>query len=243
MLNIDKSVKFLDFGCSAGSSIAAMQNKFSVTGLGIDIDDQKLELARSKGLNAVNFDLINGVVPANSVEFVTMIHVLEHLNSIDEAARFITQGVRAATKFVFIRIPNFDVDGLLIKHGVKFYHSDWSGHRLHLSSLQLYLICVRALGRRNGEVLVGGRQLLSGRCKGIVPASAPRNLSKRDAEAFPAFDLNKIGVPVHKETFALIVLGNRQGYGPKLLRRMKVNPTDIRARHSNFSDVTPDQEV
>jgi len=226
-LDIPKRTGFLDFGCSNGNSVVMMEKRFSAKGIGIDIDDAKLAEARSRGVDARYFDLFEGKLEENSVDFVTMLHVLEHLYSENSVSRFLSQGLLAARSFVLIRIPFFDADGALARRGLKFYHSDWSGHKMPLSTLQMYRLIKNAVHGTPCEIFVAGRQKLSGLQKTIIPIDAPINTSKVAAEAYPGFNVDELGEPIYKELAALVVLDKAYGEGEDILKTVKISPDDI----------------
>lgn len=214
---------FCDFGCSAGGSIRYLSKKFKVAGFGIDIDEAKLEAARAAGFEALNIDLFECEMPRNIVAFSSMFHVLEHLHSEAQTRIFIDQAIRMSRKFVLVRYPNFDLDPLLAQKGLKFYHSDWSGHTNHLSSYNLFKLVQRVTSRKILDISIYGRQLLSGPTDTIIPLSAPINTSYKVAKTYELVDSNMLGVPVYKETAMIVRLRGASKVPLKSLEdRMKV---------------------
>jgi hypothetical protein len=136
---------FFDFGCSDGGCINYVQAiDPSLRGLGIDIDQAKIDKARSKGLDAINADIL-ALPQQKLVKFVTMSHFLEHLPNVMVAEAMIRRAAEVATDFVFVRQPWFDSDPLLLSHDLKFHWSDWTGHPNKMTSLDFYLILRRAM--------------------------------------------------------------------------------------------------
>lgn len=126
---------FLDFGASTGGSIQlAKEHLGGRRGIGIDLDPRKVHKARENGCDCEVGDITNLDAPAQSVRFVVMSHVLEHLPNEQTLARALAEAARVARDFLFIRGPNFDDESYLREHGLKWYWSDWTGHSFHLTT-------------------------------------------------------------------------------------------------------------
>ncbi|MDP8904246.1 MAG: class I SAM-dependent methyltransferase [Chloroflexota bacterium] len=168
-----RQIDFLDFGCSHGASLDYARATFGGhRGLGVDLSPQKVENARAAGHDAVVADVTALQLGDNSVDFVTMIHFLEHLPSFDAALRAIGSAIRVARDFVYIRHPWFDSDAHLLELGYKFYWSDWAGHSLHFDRLAF----VRALNRlkHTGRWTLMGRNLIRDTTDpSVIPLLAP----------------------------------------------------------------------
>lgn len=131
-LDIEK-YDFLDFGTSRGGSIDYAINRLGGTrGLGIDLSEAKVADARANGVECVQGDVTNLDLPDDSVRFVTMLHLLEHLPDFDCVNKAIATACRVSTDFVYIVGPYFEADDYLKSQGLKFYWSDWRGHTFHL---------------------------------------------------------------------------------------------------------------
>lgn len=138
---VENDFSFMDFGCSEGNSMLQAKKMFEVRteGLGIDLASNKLETASEKGLSVAQFDI--GTLPDEEiVDFVTMVHFIEHLNGSTQAKEFIEKACGVARDFIFIRQPYFDADPNLFHLGLKCYWSDWRGHRFHMTSLEMYAL-------------------------------------------------------------------------------------------------------
>ncbi len=139
MLLDGKEYDFVDFGASKGGSIDFA--KFYLggkNGLGIDISTEKIEAMIASGYDCIHGDITNlENIPDDSVRFVVLSHVLEHLYNIEDISKSIKEALRIATDFVFIQGPYFDGDEYLKQHGLKFYWSDWHGHTYHLTTQDL----------------------------------------------------------------------------------------------------------
>jgi hypothetical protein len=166
---------FFDFGCSDGANIDLIRScDPDVRGLGIDIDQRKINKAREKGLNAINFDILT-LPQEKVVRFVTMSHFLEHLPSGRDAEAMIRRGIDVSREFVLIRQPWFDSDGYLLTLDLKLYWSDWKGHPNRMTSLDFYLILRRAFeeGAICGFAIFGRSPVRSSSDACLIPLGAP----------------------------------------------------------------------
>lgn len=68
---------FIDFGCSMDENIRFTHQVLPDSrGVGIDIDERKLERAREPGCDVVNFDILK-IRNFEQVSLVTMSHFME----------------------------------------------------------------------------------------------------------------------------------------------------------------------
>lgn len=131
---------FLDFGASSrgGCMEFACRRLGGTRGLGVDINPKAVIACREAGYECVQGDVTDLDLPALSVRFVTMSHVLEHLPDLPAVGKAIGNAARVASDFLFIQGPFFDADEELRRVGLKFYWSDWpSAHSVHLTIAQL----------------------------------------------------------------------------------------------------------
>jgi 2-polyprenyl-3-methyl-5-hydroxy-6-metoxy-1,4-benzoquinol methylase len=103
---------FLDIGCSTGAVLAAAAER-GWRGVGIDLNATAVQLARSRGLEALQGsypdDLPSRLGPFDSV---TMLDVLEHTEDPVTFLRSVSERVRPGG-VIAIQVPNFD--SLLIR--------------------------------------------------------------------------------------------------------------------------------
>lgn len=187
--------EFLDFGCSDGGSINWAKKFFKIDGrgLGIDISSDKVAVARERGFDAEVFD-IDELPNKAVVEFVTMMHFLEHLQGFGQAARYVEKACRVASSFVVIRQPFFDADHQLLERGLKCHWSDWTGHTFTMSSLQMVRVC-NAVVRKGlmSAFLVGGfKKITDSSDLAVVSIDAPKDVTVRDLDGWAE---KKIGPP------------------------------------------------
>lgn len=181
MIDSDKFA-YYDFGCSSGGFMAFLKKIIpTIAGVGIDLDEKKLEKLHKNGFIGNNIR-IEDLPDVKHVNFVTMSHFLEHLGSLNDSRMALSKGIRIAKDFVFIRQPWFDSDGLLIPFGLKFYYSDWSGHKNKMTSLDFYLILKDVLNKKEifGFKIYGRGLVSDGLSDLLIPLSAARNQGKYD---------------------------------------------------------------
>lgn len=96
-------------------------------GLGLDIDQMKVREARALGFPVTEFDALD--LPSMPiVRFVSMLHFLERLPTVQDAQAIIAKATDSVSDFVFIRQPFFDMDPHLSELGLVPYWSRWAGH-------------------------------------------------------------------------------------------------------------------
>lgn len=173
-------------------------------GLGIDIDQRKVDQAIARGFCAINFDILK-LPRQKKVSFVTMSHFLEHLPSVKMAEAMIERGIDVARDFIFIRQPWFDSDGALLLEGLKFYWSDWRGHPNRMTSLDFYLYLKRALAEGSicGFKIFGRTPVTSSTDSSLIPVSAPIDQHHYDRERHGD---KRVGVPLTTTAFKEIVV-------------------------------------
>ena len=89
------SGKILDIGCSTGNFV--VQDKKNI--IGIDLDDDQIRIARSRGLNVKKFDA-NKRLPFkdNTFDKVNCRHVIEHLDDIGDNLLVFMKDIRRVLK-------------------------------------------------------------------------------------------------------------------------------------------------
>ncbi|QNM83814.1 class I SAM-dependent methyltransferase [Sphingomonas sabuli] len=176
---------FVDFGCSVGGSMTFAQKAFrGGRPIGIDIDPKKVERTREAGFDAVLADATDPDQFTGQVRFAILSHFLEHLPDFDLVSKALRTAIHISSDFVFIRQPWFDDDGLLFRNGLKYYWSDWRGHPMTLTTLQMY----RALrphldsGKIARATIFGNTPVLDTDDDSVVPLWVPLDTGKYDPE-------------------------------------------------------------
>ena len=165
---------FIDFGASTGDCIDfAVMHLGGRKGLGVDSDPRKVAWMRERGYHCMEGDITRLDLQTDSVSFVTMSHCLEHLPNLAAVALAISNAARIAKDFLFIQGPFFDADTALAGQGLKFYWSDWHGHRCHLTTTQL--VCLLRSQGLDDYVLLGCERVKGSDDPCIHPLSSPRD--------------------------------------------------------------------
>ena len=196
---------FVDFGCSVGGSMAFAQKAFQGgRPVGIDIDEKKVARTKEAGFDAVLADATRPEQFEGRVRFSILSHFLEHLPDYETVTRAMRTAVRISEEFVFIRQPWFDSDGELFRRGLKFYWSDWHGHPMTLTSLQMYRI-VRdqmASGRVARATIYGNTPVVDTDDESVVPLSTPTDSGKFN----PEMHCSKLSPPIPLKAFKELVV-------------------------------------
>lgn len=97
--------RVLDLGCGDGELLAHMQRKIFVQGYGLEIDEDKITTALSKGLNIIQQDLNEGLgrFADQSFDFVVMAQALQAVEAPDQ---LLLDMVRVGRQAI-ITFPNF----------------------------------------------------------------------------------------------------------------------------------------
>ena len=202
---------FLDFGASKGGCIDfAVRHLGGRSGLGVDIDPKKVARMRALGYDCMEGDITKLDLPAGSVRFVTMSHVLEHLPDLNAVGLAIANAARVSSHFLFIQGPYFDADCALARHGLKFYWSDWHGHHCHLTTNQLGHL-LRDAGLRHYTTMARVRVLdSSDPC--VHPAEAPRDRHEYEPGVHPPKPKVTFDPPLYREMVCVVRLRRFDGW-------------------------------
>lgn len=102
--NLIEKGPVLDLGCGDGIFLEFLKNK-GINGIGLDISERAVELAKSRGLDCRIFDLGEKLpFEDNSFETVILIDTLEHLFMPQEILKEIH---RVAKGYLILSTPNF----------------------------------------------------------------------------------------------------------------------------------------
>lgn len=94
----------LDLGCGDGTLLALL-SKRGISGIGLDLSEKAVSLARGRGLDCRVSDLTEPLPFADrSFENVLLVDVLEHLYSPDHLLK---EAARVSSRFIYISTPNF----------------------------------------------------------------------------------------------------------------------------------------
>src|SRR3989344_3350768 len=119
---------FLDLGCKTGGSIEWCQQRYGGKGLGVDMNKDFVNKARSNGHDAMVGDVLKLDFPKNSFRYISMLDFLEHLPNEAAVKQTLENCKKWARDFFFIHHPSFEDVEYLKKLGLKIDWTDWSGH-------------------------------------------------------------------------------------------------------------------
>ena len=159
---------------------------------------------RELGYSCLRADVLNIDLPRNSVRFVTISHFLEHLYGVDGVRKAIESAARAARDFLFIQGPYFDADKRLEEDGLKFYWSDWHGHRCHLTTGDLQVV-LDELALRD-YLIMGHAPVADSLDPSIHPIASPRDQHDYIPETHPPKPYRVFYPPLYKEIVCLVRL-------------------------------------
>ena len=167
-------------------------------GIGIDINQKKVQAAQDAGLNVMLGDCtkLNEIL-SHQYDFALASHFLEHLPDLLTATEVIDSALDVITKAMFIQQPAFDGMQYFDSLGVKLYYSDWSGHE-NMMSTDNWIEIIEALIARNKikyAYLGYRKELKNTGSEAFIPKSAPKNQQKFNYETHgekPLCELNRV---------------------------------------------------
>ncbi|MBW1743028.1 MAG: methyltransferase domain-containing protein [Deltaproteobacteria bacterium] len=196
---------FIDFGASKGGSVEFAKARLGGTkGVGVDIDPKKVEQMLKDGYDCIQGDVTQLNLSPNSVRFVTMKHVLEHLPDLGAVRRTVECAAKAASDFLFIQGPYFDADEYLEGFGLRFFWSYWSGHSCRLKTEDLRSILLD-LGLEDFNMQVRYK-VKDSNDPAIHPLSSPKNSHEYEPYVHPPKPSIRFSTPVYKEMVCYVRL-------------------------------------
>lgn len=99
------ALSVFDLGCGDGLLLYLLKER-GIVGTGMDISEEGVEKAKSKGIDASVFDFNAKLpFPDNSFDIVVSLDVLEHLYAPEN---LIKEAVRVSKRYLIIGVPNFN---------------------------------------------------------------------------------------------------------------------------------------
>lgn len=202
---------FLDLGASKGMMIDFAKKKLGgIRGMGIDNNTAKVEVMRQRGYDCLLADATRMELPPDSVSFVTMCHFLEHLPNYAAIERSIQCAAGVATDFIFIQGPYFDADRYLNDRGFKYFWSDWSGHKCHLTTNFLgVLLDGNGLG---DYVMLGRKPVEDSSHPSILPLDAPIDQHEYDPDVHSPKRVVAFDATLYMEIICVVALQPLQNW-------------------------------
>ncbi len=203
-----ETLNYIDIGCSKGDSLDFLQKVLPLKrGIGIDIDNQKIKIAKERGFDVHLMDIFD-IPNKKLINFSTLFHILEHLTPDISTYEFLNKIISFSKDFVFIRQPYFDADNLLAKAGLKFFWSDWHGHPNHM----LHKDFVKIFERLREEKLIldytiyGHIPILDSSSDTLLPLSVPIDQLGYDKSKHGEKPIVKFNFLAFREIMAVIRL-------------------------------------
>jgi hypothetical protein len=218
---------FVDFGTSRGDSINYAMRVFRAkSGIGIDINPNKIKEAKARGLHVINYD-INNLPDTEIVRFTILKEFLEHVPNRGDVFAYIRKACMISSDFVYIRQPFFDSDGYLMERGLKLFWSDWEGHPNRMTTLDFFVILTKLRKKhiiKNFSIHVED-PIHSSSDYVVHPLASPKNQHEYSSVKHPWKPDNiKLGNHVFKKTIVFISKSGSDHY-------------------SNFKNVTFDKTI
>ncbi len=97
--------RVLDLGCGDGALLAHLQTQLGVTGYGLEIDEEKINLAIAKGLCIIEQDLNDGLARFADNSFDTVV-MMRALQAVKNPKELLIDMLRVAGESI-VTFPNF----------------------------------------------------------------------------------------------------------------------------------------
>lgn len=170
---------FIDFGAGTGGSISYCQNRFGGIGMGLELNQKKVQQAGENGFAVFQSNILD-LPGEKNVRYVSMMDFLEHLPDLETVEKMIGIACSSAREFVFINHPVFDDEQYLLSLGYKLYFHDWSGHTVH-PSLGFLLGSLSKFGAVSIDVKFR-KSFINASHDAVLPADAPRDSHRYDSQ-------------------------------------------------------------
>ncbi|MCZ7974346.1 hypothetical protein O9X80_07570 [Agrobacterium salinitolerans] len=117
----------LDIGADVNSMNWCKEYLGALNPIGLNIEHLRLDNMRRAGLPCEEINAFD-IPDTESVDYIFMSHLLEHLQTAQEVTDLVLKCLRLAKKGIYIAGPFFEDDSYIRTHGLKFVWGDWSGH-------------------------------------------------------------------------------------------------------------------
>jgi hypothetical protein len=218
------NIDYLDFGCSFGGSLEFGRKILNGTcGLGIDISSNKVAQAKASGFNAIVFD-IREIPDKRLVDFTILSHFLEHVPDLSLVKQFVRKACNVSKNFFLIKQPYFDSDGLLFRHGLKTFYSDWKGHPNMMSSVAIYEILrdIKESGDIHEFSIYAKKPITCSDDPRIHPLSSPVDQHEYNPSVHPPKPIDiEFEFPLFYEIYALAFTSDFKD--EKLISRLRID--------------------
>lgn len=174
---------FIDLGCGTGGSIDWVKaNLGGNSYLGIDIRQAECNKAKNNGYNVFLADVTSPALILPKSRFVTMIHVLEHLNNEAEVELVVRKALESAEDYIFIKGPTFKSNEYLKNFGFKLTWTDWWGHKCPVDKDMLFRVLHKCNVRDYQIDFAYHQEIENSLSPEIVPITAPTDSLKYEEQ-------------------------------------------------------------
>lgn len=164
---------FLDLGCKKGSSIGWSHRKYGGLGLGVDYNQEWVDIAKKNGYDAICGDVLKLDFPKNSFRYVAMMDFLEHLPNKEAAFQVLKNCKKWSREFFFIHHPSFEDIDYLKGLGLKIDWTDGYNHTCPLTLAELKQMFDKLGVKR--YTIEPKLPMKNSKDKHIIPLNAPHN--------------------------------------------------------------------
>jgi len=208
MIDLSK-YDFIDFGSGFGGCIKFAKQKLGgVNVLGFENHSGRCNDLRKQGYDCINADITKLSLPKNSVSFVTISHVLEHLKSKKDVENVIKLAVNTSEDFVFIEGPSFDFDNYLNNFDLKFLWRDGHGHSTKVTVLDI-LSCAVKLNVLGYTLLIEYPLIVNSASKDIHPTASPPSVHDYNPKKHPPKEFVEFDTPIYRSFIIFLWLNKR----------------------------------
>jgi hypothetical protein len=195
---------FVDLGCSNGGSILQCTRRFNVErGLGIDLDERKVQRTREAGFEAVVADAREFKLD-RTVRFVSIMDFFEHLPDLDTVEQVLTAAAVSARDFIFIKHPSFEGQEHAESLGMRQYWWHWRGHTAHVRVAD-YCSMFERLGL-NQYMIRYVERITDSRHPSVIPTTMPVDVTGEQAKLVTDKPLVRFDPPLWRRQDIFIAL-------------------------------------
>ncbi|MDO4426906.1 MAG: methionine biosynthesis protein MetW [Moraxella sp.] len=177
--------KVLDLGCGDGELLAYLQSTLGVTGYGLEIDEERINLAIAKGVNVIEQDLNDGLSQFADNSFDTVV-MMRALQAVKNPKNMLLEMLRVAGEGI-VTFPNFAYWQNRVYLGIKgimpmsetLPHQWYDTPNIHLCTFKDF----EKLCDDNGIKILDSRALSDNALPKVLPKIVHRHFDKAVKQA------------------------------------------------------------